>query len=241
MLKSGQLVASTILCFFLISCTNTKPARDEEAELKVNTAKINAQLGIAYLERHNIQRAKQKLLLALEQAPDTPEPWYAMGYFLETTGNKADAKTYYLHAIDLAPQRGDVQNNYGTYLCRTGQYDAAIQHFMMAVQDHNYLDPADAYENAGMCALKIPNNRMARNYFSTALLQDPSKPNALLGLAELDYKSGNYRAASHQLSTFRSIFPATPQSNYLSTQIQKKLAAKKQPLFATKNGKIIKV
>lgn len=148
-----------------------------------------------------------------------------MGYFLETTGNKSDARTYYLRSVEIAPTRGDVQNNYGTFLCRSGDYKAAIQHFMLATKDKDYLDPADAYENAGMCALKMPNYRLARKYLNSALAEDPTRPNALIGLAELDYQIGNYQAASRQLSAYLLMSPATPQSNYLGTRIQTKLAA----------------
>lgn len=227
MLKSARIFAPALVCGLLISCSTMKPAKDDDTEMRIKTSKINTQLGIAYLERHNIQRAKQKLLMALDQAPETPEPWYAMGYFLEATGNKADARTYYLRSVEIAPTRGDVQNNYGTFLCRTGDYKAAIQHFMLATKDKDYLDPADAYENAGMCALKMPNYRLARKYLTSALAEDPSRPNALIGLAELDYQIGNYQAASRQLSAYLLMSPATAQSNYLGTRIQTKLAALK--------------
>lgn len=227
MFKSAQTLMPALLCGLLISCSTMKPAKDDDTEMRIKTSKINTQLGIAYLERHNIQRAKQKLLLALDQAPETPEPWYAMGYFLETTGNKTDARTYYLRSVEIAPTRGDVQNNYGTFLCRSGDYKAAIQHFMLATKDRDYLDPADAYENAGMCALKMPNYRLARKYLTSALTEDPTRPNALIGLAELDYQIGNYQAASRQLSAFLLMSPATPQSNYLGSRIQTKLAALK--------------
>lgn len=167
-------IVAGLFCF-LSACASVNTAKTEEQEQKIKTAKINAQLGIAYLERHNLQRSKQKLLLALEQGPNIPEPWYSMAYFLEATGNKDDASIYYQKAISVAPTRGDAQNNYGTFLCRSGEYRAAVEHFMLAVKDPTYLDPADAYENAGLCALKIPDKAMASKYFSQALQQDPSR------------------------------------------------------------------
>ncbi len=107
-----------------------------------------------------------------------PESWYSMAFFQEVTGNQELAKEYYSKAIALAPHRGDVQNNYGTFLCRSGDYQGAIQHFLSATQDPEYLENASAYENAGLCAQKIPNQALAVTYFNKALMQDPNRPTA---------------------------------------------------------------
>lgn len=183
-----RTVTFIIFVCILTSCSSTK-SRAEEADRErlIKTAKINSQLGIAYLEKGNIQRSKQKLLLALKQAPMIPEPWYSMGYFYETTGNKDEAKNYYLKALGLAPTRGDVQNNYGTFLCRSDHYKESIQHFLLATKDPSYLDVASAYENAGLCAMKIPDTKLATHYFKQALLQDSSRRVALHQLTELEH------------------------------------------------------
>lgn len=188
MLKLMNIVISMVLVCLLSACASSmsNTAKNEDQNQKIKTAKINAQLGIAYLERHNLQRSKQKLLLALEQAPSIPETWYSMAYFLEATGNKDDASIYYQKAIAVAPKRGDAQNNYGTFLCRNGDYRGAVEHFMVAVKDPTYLDPADAYENAGLCALKIPDKAMATKYFAQALQQDPARTVSERKLRELN-------------------------------------------------------
>ena len=142
---------------------------------KIATAKINIQLGMDYLQQNNVFRAKQKLILALDEAPAIPETWYAMAYYFETTGNNEEAQRCYLKSIAIAPDRGDVQNNYGTYLCRTGHYKESIKHFLFAAQNPQYLDTASAYENAGFCALKIPDRNLATDYFNKAVAEDPKR------------------------------------------------------------------
>lgn len=167
-----------LLCAQLSACaTNHQVDKEQDPQTKV--AEINIQLGLKYLEMKNYSRAKQKLLLALEENPKLPETNYALAYFYEASGDKKLADQYYLNAIALAPKRGDVQNNYGTFLCRSGQYKEAIRHFEMAAQDKEYLDPASAYENAGWCALKIPNKNLAINYFNLSVMNDPSRVSAL--------------------------------------------------------------
>ena len=50
----------------------------EETARKVEVAKINTQLGLAYLDNKNLARAKQKLLLATQQAPPTLRKRYGL-------------------------------------------------------------------------------------------------------------------------------------------------------------------
>jgi type IV pilus assembly protein PilF len=201
-------------------------SKSEEAdhERLMKTAKINSQLGIAYLEKGNIQRSKQKLLLALRQAPTIPEPWYSMGYFYEATGNKQEASIHYLKALEIAPTRGDAQNNYGTFLCRSGEYEKSIQHFLLATKDPGYLDVASAYENAGSCAMRIPDRELAKEYFEQALLQDSARQTSLYKLAEMNYDDGDYTAAKEKIKEFSVVTTPTMESMALSLKIDKHLA-----------------
>lgn len=174
-----------IWVILMLTACSTNKTTTESLEKNTKSAIINIQLGMKYLERKDLQRAKTKLLLALQQAPYLPESWYAMGYYLEATGDAKGADKYYLKAVKLQPQRGDVQNNYGTYLCRTGQYRKSIDHFKIATEDPDYLDLASAYENAGLCSLKIPDKKLAIYYFRQAVAQEPERRVSLNELAKL--------------------------------------------------------
>lgn len=235
MLRRYVLIAA--LCL-LSACSTMKANHNENGEdehaRKIKTAKINAQLGIAYLERNNMQRSKQKLLLALNQAPDIPEPWYSMGYFFEATGNIKLAKHYYLKAVEIAPNRGDTHNNYGTFLCRLGEYRAAIHQFLLAVQDVNYLDSAAAYENAGICAKKMPHYEQAIHYFDLALMHDVSRPISLINLAELHYKLGHYQLAQIKLDQYLIVGQPNAIAKRLQAKIDRQLLNQKKPVSYVK-------
>jgi type IV pilus assembly protein PilF len=176
-------ITSTIL---LLGCATQSAENKAMAEKKISTAKINTQLGLAYLERKDMERAKQKLLLALDEGPNIPETWYSLAYFLEMTNNIEDAKKHYLKALELAPRRGDTNNNYGTFLCRSGDYANAIHHFIVATKDPTYLETAAAFENAGLCALKIPDKTQAFAYFNKAVAYDPTRSVATAELSRLE-------------------------------------------------------
>jgi len=213
------------LCFpFLFSCSAMQAQNEQsDQERKESTARINVQLGLAYLDMHRVEEAKQKLLTAINEAPEIPEPWYSMGYFQESTGDIPAAQRNYLKALSIAPNRGDVQNNYGTFLCRQQDYPNAIAHFEMAVRDPNYLSPGDAFENAGLCAKKIPDSQLAMHYFSAAIKHDPERPISLLELAKLEYDRGDYSLAKKRLDQYLQIASATDDSNKLLTALEKKL------------------
>jgi type IV pilus assembly protein PilF len=152
-----------------------------------------------------------------------PEAWYSMGYLLESTGNREQARKHYMKALDLAPGRGDVLNNYGTFLCRSGDYKNAIQHFLKAVHDPQYLQPASAYENAGLCALKIPDPEKAMLYFNKAIAEDYNRSTALLELAELNYNQGKYSLARRELDQYLQLSPPNAQSFILEQKIDRKI------------------
>lgn len=179
----------------------------ENTTTNITAAGYNVQLGLGYLQQGDMQRAKSKLLLALSQAPQWPQALDAMGYYLENTGDTKTAAYYYQKAVSIAPTSGAVQNNYGTYLCRIGQYQEADNHFMLAIQDINYLNTAEAYENAGLCSMEIPDNDKALSYFIKAIQQDPHRTTSVLEIAQINYKRGDYSLAQSYLDNYFSQVP----------------------------------
>jgi type IV pilus assembly protein PilF len=182
-----------LTCLFLQACEHAKI--DEEQNHKKTdlskAASYNIQLGLGYLKQGDRPRAKKKLLTAMEQEPISPDANAAMAYYFEQTSEFDQAKKYYLKAISLSSNGGAQLNNYGTFLCRQGEYKKAEAYFLNAVKDTNYIHTSGAYENAGLCALAIPDNNKAKLYFTNALNQDPSRKESLFELAKLESKEGH--------------------------------------------------
>lgn len=183
------LIAISLLS--LQACQQSMDTQDDvniKKKHRSDAAGYNVQLGLGYLKQGNIPRSKRKLLLALEQAPSSPEANAAMAYFMEKTGDVERAKSYYQKAMAYAPGRGTQLNNYGAFLCRQGDYAQAEQYFLKAVDDLQYENTAGAYENAGLCAMAIPNDAKAEHFFSKAVAQDPSSTQSLYELVKLEIK-----------------------------------------------------
>lgn len=190
-----------ILLITLTACTTTTTEKLPVKPAK-SAADYNLELGMSYLQQGDMQRAKHKLLTALQQSPDSAKANEAMGYFQETTGDKQAAGNYYLKAVQLNPKSGRAQNNYGTFLCRSGRYQEAEQHFLMALQDASYLNTAQVYENAGLCALSVPDDAKALAYFSKAVAQDSRLSTSWLELGQITYRQANYKLAQQYLNQY---------------------------------------
>lgn len=145
----------------------------------------NVQLGLAYLQQGNQQRAKQKLLTAIEEAPESASANDALAYYFENVQNITEAENYYQRAIQLSHQSGAALNNYGAFLCRQKQYKRANEYFLNAIRDSSYLNTGLAYENAGLCAVAQKNTIKAKHYFQMALAQDPHLEQSLYELAQI--------------------------------------------------------
>lgn len=164
MLRKFSTVVLVLLCNITQSCTT------EVLDTNQNLAsRDNVALGLEYLKNGNKVRAKEKLLRALHESPQSPVALYTMAYYWENTGNVALASQYYEHAYQLAPNDGAVLNNYGVFLCKQHQVQRAETLFLKAANLQNYINTAKAYENAGVCALTVNDKAKAKDYFTKAL------------------------------------------------------------------------
>lgn len=172
---------SLIFFFILTSCSSIKTELDNNQNTKPtadqlnNAANANIELGLYYLGQKNIPQAQEKLLLALQQAPQNFVAYDAMGYFLETIQEVSTAEKYYQQAIKINPNNGATHNNYGTFLYRQHRCQEALTQFLIVIQDINYLNLAAAYENAGLTAMCLNKKTQAKKYFAKALLIEPQR------------------------------------------------------------------
>src|SRR5262245_53752971 len=108
-------IGLVVLGAWLVTACQFKPLVPQNS--LEEAAELNAQLSLAYLtQQHDVARAKQKILLAQQQAPRDPVVWYVTGYFLESTHEPVAAEQAYQRAMKLAPRNGATHNNYGAFL-----------------------------------------------------------------------------------------------------------------------------
>lgn len=204
--------------FLLQSCQHhdePRMVKNNPPDLK-RAAMFNMQLGLGYLQQGDRPRAKKKLLIALKQEPKSPEINAAMAYYLEKASELSQAKKYYLKALTLSSYSGIQSNNYGAFLCRHGEYKMAEEYFLKAVKDPHYIHTAGAYENAGLCSLLIPDLPRAKQYFTKALNQDPSRRQSLYELVKIEQQKGHQKRALKLLQKYPNLASEGVNNEYSS-------------------------
>lgn len=231
MTKKKHLIQVIMISLVLVGCKTTEKVSEKSpppVNDKVNLKKassFNVQLGLGYLKQGNMTRAKRKLVTALKQTPNSAQAVGAMAYFFETTGQYKKAESYYHKAMKLAPKQGAEINNYGAFLCRQGRYKLADKYFQKAINDIDYVNSPAALENAGLCALEIPNMALAESYFSQALQQDPHRTESLRQLVKIDLKKGKLDTAVQLVAHYKKF----TKSKRAIAGIEQEIAKFKQP------------
>lgn len=228
MKKSIGLFIMSCITVCLSACVKPPLSENKSKEALKNqeAASYHVELGIRYLHRNSMERARQKLNYAIKLAPNWPPALNAMAYYLEYIGEDSEAERYYKKALAVEPDSPSSQNNYGTYLCRKGQYALADVYFNKAAKHQEYTRAAEAYENAGLCALEARDHRLAEAYFQKALRRSHRRPVSLMELAELNINAGNVKQASQYYSQYLAIANQTPQSLWLGIRLAYRMGQK---------------
>ncbi len=156
-----QLFFTAGLSISLVLSVGCVPFSSSENE---GASQAQMALGLAYLEQHDFVQAKRQLLAATRSAQHSAVAWDALAYYWEQTGEASLAEHYYRKALALNPREAAIHNNYGVFLCRQTRYTEAIQHFLQAAHDPEYLNPAKAYHNAAFCAQQQEKGALASLY-----------------------------------------------------------------------------
>ncbi|EPI0764120.1 type IV pilus biogenesis/stability protein PilW [Vibrio alginolyticus] len=222
-MKTAKLGALILLSqFALVGCVTVK--EDGSPVVKadpVAMAESRIALGLGYLDGGNMIRAHDNLQQALNHAPQYYRAQLSMAHYYETVGEDIKAEQMYKRSLRQHTKNGNVLNNYGTFLCKRGDFEKADQMFNRAIeQPYYYLIPA-SYENAAFCALKSQDKDKARYYFTRAIDHDPHRPKSILQLANIEIDSGDYTEARIRLMRFNQMYGVKKPSLQLMIQLER--------------------
>lgn len=182
-------------------CTSSSPPNPVTSKASPElAARYNTQLGIAYMRQGRMDLAQQKLATALKEAPHMAIVHNALALYYERAGEPDKADQQYRLSLQYAPGDPNTLNNYGAFLCRQGDYKRSLDYFTRAAADIDYDTPDAALANAGMCALQIPDKKLAQQYFQRALAINSDLSEALWQLGLMAFEQGDYSLANGYLS-----------------------------------------
>lgn len=171
----------------------------------------------------NLDAAERKVREALKLAPEAPDALVLQAGIDDRRGRARQAGENFRKAAELAPQRGDVLNNYGAWLCQQGQPAESLAWFDRALQAPGYATPGEAQANAGSCALDAGQLERAERDLRAALVAAPANPVALESMAQLSFRQGRYMEARAFAERRIAAAPATRSVLQLASQIEARL------------------
>lgn len=220
MLKVTTRWTMLSLLVLAAGCTSTPEKSDSELR---RAAETNTALGRQYMERGEYEIALEKLKRAIAYDKTYAPAHTMLAILYETIGELDEAGTEYRMAVQHAPRNGDVNNNYGAYLCRSGKQQEAERYFLTAIDDPFYDTPAIALANAGSCALDTGDLDKAESFLRQSLGFDDQLAAALLPMAEVSYRKESYLRARAFLQRFEAVSPTTRESLTLGFNIESQL------------------
>ena len=186
-------------------------------------AKVHTELGTLYMQRGNMGVALEEARAALAADPGYAPAYNLQGLvYMQLRENQA-AETSFEKALGVAPTDPEVNNSFGWFLCQTGREQRSIQYFLTAIKSPLYATPALPLTNAGICSMRIKDDRAAEDYFLRALRLDGNSDRALYFLADIGYRQGRIAAARLHLQELHKINEPSPESLWLGVRIERKI------------------
>ncbi|MGB5397238.1 MAG: type IV pilus biogenesis/stability protein PilW [Gammaproteobacteria bacterium] len=223
--KFVQLILISSIVF-LASCSNqsdsTRPS--EGADYK-QAAELNVQLAIGYIQRDQLEAAKEKLDKAIKQDEKNLEARKTMAYLLTRLGMNDEADEQYQAAINIKSSDPGLHNSYGAFLCGIGRADEAMEEFKAAYSHPFYETPYLAYANAGTCLLQQGDYVESEAMLRKALRINPTLPGALISMAELGIKTKKYLMSRAYIERYHQRNKTSAQSLWIQVQAEKALGA----------------
>ncbi len=222
-----QFITVAISSILLAGCASTQKYNPDQKSERRIAAESNTALGMEYMNRGQYEIALGKLKKAVSEDPSYAPGHTVLAILYEQIGERDLSGKHYRRAVELEPKNGDVNNNYGVYLCQMSSVRKALPHFSKALEDPFYSTPEVALTNAGSCALRNGMLAEADGYLRQALRQDPEFPDALLAMAKLTFEENNNLKTRAFLQRFEAVSAQTPESLLLGFQNETTLRDKK--------------
>lgn len=221
--RLGSALTACLFMLMVSGCVTEKSGvQPPEPELE-EAAQLNLQLGIGYLRQGNLQKAQFKLEKAVEQDPDLVMAQTILGLVYERVGDSEAAEKAYRRAVALAPRDPDALNSLAVFLCRSeASRPEALDLFNRALAvplSKQFSNKAMVNTNAGMCA-KTTDLPLAEKYLRAAVADDPSFTDALVQLADVTYKRGNYLQSRAFLQRYMSVSETSPPVLWLAVKVE---------------------
>jgi type IV pilus assembly protein PilF len=186
-------------------------------------AKVHTELGSLYLQdaRYAVALEEARTAIAADSA-------YAPAYNLlalthMVIGENPQAEQNFKRAINLAPGDPEISNNYGRFLCFSGQEKRSLEYFERAVRNPLYATPTVAYTNAGICQARLKEYKLAEEQLIRAQRLAPSNTEAIFWLADVTFRQAKFADARKWIGDLERLVDLSSEAVWLALRIERKL------------------
>lgn len=230
--------------YLLAGCATTSVHEDGSSQSPVSQqsardasqsrAKVHTELGSLYLQSNTLAVALDEARIAIAADPDYAPAYSLMGLIYMQMRENAAAEKSFEQALQRAPNDPEINNNFGWFLCQTGREQRSLDYFNVAIRSPLYATPAMPNTNAGICLLRLKNDREAEAYLQQALRFDPDNVRALLLLADIAYRQQRPPAARLYLQELHKRIEPTAESLWLAIRVEHQLGERANELELVK-------
>lgn len=221
-MKLRHACLTLLLSVAMVACQQV-PVENTSADER---AAVRTRLAAEYFKRRQFGIAMEEAQKALAINAGYAPAFSMLALINMEIREDAQARKYFLKALELAPRNPDFHHNYGYFLCERDELRAGIQHYMQALRDPLYPTPDRTLVAAGFCAEKGKWENEAREYYERALRYQPASNQAKFFLASLLLKNGEFsEARPHALDLARQANPGA-EDLWLAVRVERKLGNK---------------
>lgn len=213
------------LPMIISGCASTAERQAEQTKI-TKMAETHVLLGSGYLQRGQLEVAREELEKALKISPDYSQANNIMAVLQWRLRDYDKADRYFRKALSSDENNASAQHNYGAFLCDRGKIDEGLKYFDAAIANQLYSFAADVNLNAGVCLMKKPAPQVAEKYLREALRINPKLSGALYQMAKISLDTGKAISGRAFIERYFQAAEDTPESLLLAVKIERVLRNK---------------
>ncbi|MCP5161731.1 MAG: type IV pilus biogenesis/stability protein PilW [Hahellaceae bacterium] len=180
---------------FLSACVTETTSSFKPKENQGEALSLYIQLGLAYIQKQDTDRARMHLTRALEIDPDSAGAHAGFGLLYQREGEPALAEKSFQHSLRSDPGYTRGRTYYAAFLYSKKEYAKALDQLTVASQDTEYDGRAQVFVNIARCAVRLKDNDRALKAFEKATLLDRSLVGTIVDLIEVQLDMQEYDEA----------------------------------------------
>lgn len=220
-----KIIFITSICFFVSACSLLNFSDDSRLS-EEDMAENHLHLGVRYLEMGMLKNAKEHLEASVELDSNNEEIYNALGVLSERLKQNEKARDYFQEALSINANHASLRNNYGRFLCQTGDYKAGTELLRQALDMPLNNRKWFAYTNLARCELQHGQQQLAESYLRQALQINNRYSPALSDMQKISYKTGKYMSSRAFLERYLAVAKHTPETLWYAVLTEKALGHK---------------